>query len=40
MRRKNILITGRPGAGKTTAVKRVVSRLKREGVNCGGFYTE
>lgn len=34
---KNILITGRPGVGKTTAVKKVLSALNRKP---GGFYTE
>lgn len=34
---KNILVTGRPGAGKTTAVKKVVSL---SGLEPGGFYTE
>ncbi len=34
--RKNILLTGNPGVGKTTIIKRVVSGLK----NKGGFFTE
>ncbi len=34
---KNILITGRPGVGKTTAVKGILSAL---GIEPGGFYTE
>ncbi|MBI4344527.1 MAG: NTPase [Euryarchaeota archaeon] len=34
---KNVLITGRPGVGKTTLVKRLVERL---GVRPRGFYTE
>lgn len=34
---KNILITGRPGIGKTTLVKRLVERL---GIRPRGFYTE
>ena len=33
----NILLTGWPGVGKTTILKRVLSLLKRE---AGGFYTE
>ncbi len=37
MRAKNFLITGRPGVGKTTLIKRVVGRLP---FKCGGFYTE
>jgi nucleoside-triphosphatase len=34
---KNILITGTPGVGKTTALKRIVSQLK-EGT-AGGFWS-
>lgn len=34
---KVILLTGRPGSGKTTAIRKIVSRLAR---NSGGFYTE
>ncbi|MFQ5957268.1 MAG: nucleoside-triphosphatase, partial [Candidatus Brocadiales bacterium] len=34
---KNILITGRPGVGKTTVVKKVLSALD---IKPGGFYTE
>lgn len=34
---KNILITGRPGVGKTTVIKRVISTLD---LKPGGFYTE
>ncbi len=34
---KVILLTGRPGSGKTTTIRRIVSRLTRE---VGGFYTE
>lgn len=32
-----ILLTGRPGIGKTTVIKKIVSLLGRE--TCGGFYT-
>lgn len=32
-----ILLTGRPGSGKTTVVKKVVAGLRG---NAGGFYTE
>jgi len=38
--RKNILVTGRPGVGKTTLVRRVAEALSGEGIRCGGFYTE
>ena len=34
---KNILITGRPGIGKTTLIKRIADQL---GPQAGGFYTE
>jgi nucleoside-triphosphatase len=34
---EKILITGRPGCGKTTLIKRIVSNLPRR---AGGFYTE
>ena len=34
---KVILLTGRPGSGKTTAIRKVISRLVR---NAGGFYTK
>lgn len=33
----NILITGRPGVGKTTLIKKLAERLGRK---AGGFYTE
>ena len=35
---KKILLTGRPGCGKTTLVKRVVNNLSAS--QAGGFYTE
>src|SRR6266542_152380 len=35
--RKKVLLTGRPGCGKTTLIKRVVNKLAR---SVGGFYTE
>jgi nucleoside-triphosphatase len=34
---EKILLTGRPGCGKTTLIKRVVNNLPR---GAGGFYTE
>jgi nucleoside-triphosphatase len=34
---KNILLTGKPGIGKTTIIKKILKKLKNE---CGGFYTE
>lgn len=34
---KNLLITGRPGIGKTTAVLKAVEGLRRRGVHVGGF---
>ena len=35
--KENILITGIPGIGKTTLVRRIVVRLKN--LRCAGFYT-
>ncbi len=32
-----VLLTGRPGVGKTTAIRRIVAALGRE---AGGFYTQ
>jgi len=37
--RKNVLVTGRPGIGKTTAVIRAVEGLRRVGVRVGGLVT-
>lgn len=34
---KNILVTGKPGCGKTTIIKRIIEELK---LDAGGFYTE
>jgi len=34
---KNLLLTGNPGCGKTTLIRRVVARLR---CPVGGFYTE
>jgi nucleoside-triphosphatase len=33
-----LLLTGSPGIGKTTAIRRVLEAI--EGVECAGFYTE
>jgi nucleoside-triphosphatase THEP1 len=35
--KRKVLLTGRPGSGKTTLVKRVVNELAQ---SAGGFYTE
>jgi nucleoside-triphosphatase len=35
-----VLLEGRPGAGKSTVARRLVDRLRREGVAVGGFITE
>lgn len=39
MNKKNILVTGRPGIGKTTCVRRVAELLLSRGVNVGGMIT-
>lgn len=36
----NILLTGRPGSGKTTLALKLVKRLQGEGFKAGGFVTE
>lgn len=36
----NILVTGRPGSGKTTLVVRLAERLAERGFKTGGFVTE
>jgi nucleoside-triphosphatase len=36
--RRLLLLTGRPGSGKTTALRRAADRLERR--RLGGFYTE
>lgn len=36
MRKKNVLLTGAPGTGKTTVVKRIAEKLPGK---AGGFYT-
>ncbi len=35
-----ILVTGQPGSGKTTAVKKLVEFLQAHGKTCKGFYTD
>lgn len=37
---KNILLTGPPGVGKTTVIKKVVSNLKASKLKLQGFYSE
>jgi len=37
---RRIIITGRPGVGKTTLVMRVLEALERGGIATGGFYTK
>lgn len=38
MNKQFVVITGRPGIGKTTLVKRVLKRLVSDGVSVTGFY--
>lgn len=38
--RRFVLLTGRPGVGKTTAVGRAVRQLQEDGVDVLGFWTE
>ena len=35
---KNILLTGKPGCGKTTVIKEILKKLK--GIKAAGFFTE
>ena len=35
-----LLVTGQPGSGKTTAVKKLVDFLQSHGKECRGFYTD
>lgn len=37
---RHVFLTGRPGVGKTTAVRRVASLLQERGVAAQGFFTE
>ena len=36
---KNLLITGRPGSGKSTVIENVLMKLKEAGLKAGGFIT-
>ncbi len=36
---KNILLTGRPGVGKTTIINEIVRRIKERGIKTGGIST-
>ena len=38
MPKKNFLITGRPGSGKTSIVERAISILRERGLKVGGLY--
>lgn len=35
----NVFVTGRPGVGKTTVIKRTVEELDNMGYTCGGVFT-
>ena len=35
-----VLVTGQPGCGKTTAVKKLVDELRASGASVRGFYTD
>jgi len=35
----NIIITGKPGTGKTTLIKRIKSHLEEKGARIGGIFT-
>ena len=37
---KKILLTGPPGIGKTTIIKKVIDTLQKKGFSVCGFYTE
>ena len=38
--KKNIFLTGAPSSGKTTVIKKVISKLGLQGISANGFYTE
>lgn len=40
VRRQRVLVTGRPGAGKTTAIRHVAAALLERSVPVAGFLTE
>ncbi|MDI9623635.1 MAG: NTPase [Methanothermobacter sp.] len=35
----NIIITGKPGTGKTTLIKKIKTHLEKEGASIGGIFT-
>ena len=38
---RNIFLTGKPGAGKSTAIKRIIEEIEKKGINeVSGFLTE
>jgi len=37
--KRNIFLTGPPGSGKSTVIKRVVAELAGRGIKAAGFYT-
>ncbi|MFZ8805383.1 MAG: nucleoside-triphosphatase, partial [Candidatus Calescibacterium sp.] len=39
MKEKCLIITGRPGSGKSTLIQKIVSRLKIMGISLSGVIT-
>ncbi|CAH1154812.1 unnamed protein product [Phaedon cochleariae] len=37
---RHILLTGPPGIGKTSLVKKIIENMKMSQIECDGFYTE